>query len=43
MNEPYVYETKQLYLQLDNALQLRLNRVKEIKEFSSQKSMADKR
>ena len=33
MNEPYVYETKQDYLELDNALQFRLNRVKKIKEF----------
>ena len=33
MNEPHVHEEKQIYLQLDNALQFRLSRIKEIKHF----------
>ena len=33
MNETHVYVTKQLRPQLDNALQFRLNRITQIKDF----------
>ena len=32
MNEPHVYATKQIYLQLDNPLQFRLSKIKEIED-----------
>ena len=33
MNETHVHGTKQLYPKLDNTLQFKLNRIREIKEF----------
>lgn len=33
MNQPHVRDTKQTYLQLDNALQFRLSRIKETEDF----------
>ena len=33
MDEPHVYDTKQIYLQLENALQFRLCKIKEIEDF----------
>ena len=32
MNEPHVFTTKEIYLQLDNPLQFRLCRIKEIED-----------
>ena len=32
MNEPHVFATKEIYLQLDNPLQFRLCRIKEIED-----------
>ena len=42
MNERYVYDTKQIYPRLDDVLQFRLSRIKEIEDFSLQKLMAEK-
>ena len=33
MNEPHVRGTRQTYLQLDNALQFRLSRIRETEDF----------
>ena len=33
MDEPHVYDTKQIYLPLENALQFRLCKIKEIEDF----------
>ena len=33
MNEAHGYATKQIYPQLDNVLQFRLSRIKEIEDF----------
>ena len=33
MNEPHVRGTRQIYLQLDNAPQFRLSRIREIDDF----------
>ena len=33
MNERYVYDTKQIYPRLDDVLQFRLSRIKEIEDF----------
>ena len=43
MNEPHVHDEKYIYLQLENAPQFRLSRVKEIKKYPFQKSMTEKR
>ena len=32
MHEPHLYDTKQIYLQLDNAMQFRLCTIEEIKD-----------
>ena len=33
MNKPHVYDSENIYLQLDNAMQFRLSRIKEIEHF----------
>ena len=43
MHEPYLCDTKQIYLQLDNSLQFRLSRIEEIKDFSFTKTSTEER
>lgn len=43
MNEPHSYGTKQVFPRIDNSLQFRLSRIREIKRYSSQKSKRHKK
>ena len=33
MNDPHAYDTKKMFLQLDNSLQFGLSRIKKIQDF----------
>ena len=42
MNDSHVYGTKQIYPHLDDFLQFRLNRIKEIRDFVAVEIMKEK-
>lgn len=43
MNETLVHETNNIYPQLENAMEFRLNKIDKIKDFSLRKLMKEKK